>query len=61
MSSLTKTDEQPKPTVDILHPSYQPSRAELREDLRVDATIEEAVGALLGPARVRYVNPPKRK
>ena len=28
-------------TVDVVDPSYQPSRAELREDLRINATFEE--------------------
>ena len=39
----------PKPSpreIEIVHPSYQPSRAELREDLRLDATFEELTAAV---------------
>lgn len=49
------------PEVEIVRPTYQPSKAELEEDLRVDATSEEAVQALAQPVRIRYVpRPPKR-
>ena len=47
--------------VELLHPSYQPSKAELEEDLRVDATFEEAVRALARPAKVSYVKYRKRR
>ena len=49
------------PEVEIVRPTYQPSKAELGEDLRVDATFEEAIQALAQPVRIRYVSrPPKR-
>ena len=53
---------QPKPpVVEVVHPSYQPSKAELEEDMRIDATFEEAVQALTRPVRIRYIpRPPKR-
>ena len=47
--------------VELLHPSYQPNKAELEEDLRVDATFEEAVRALARPAKVNYVKYRKRR
>ena len=47
--------------IKLVHPSYQPSKAELEEDLRVDATFEETVAACLKPVRIRYVMPAKRK
>lgn len=47
--------------VEIIHPSYQPSAAELREDLRLEGTFEDAIKALVRPAKVRYVLPRKRK
>ena len=47
--------------VELVHPSYQPSKAELEEDLRVDATFDEAVQALVRPVKVRYVKRPRRK
>lgn len=40
--------------VEVVHPSYQPSRAKLNEDMRVDATFEEAARALARPARIRH-------
>ena len=33
-----------KPVVEIAHSGYQPSKAELEVDLRVEATFDEAVG-----------------
>lgn len=48
------------PEVEIVRPAYQPSKAELEEDMRVDATFEEAIQALARPVRVRYVPRPKK-
>ena len=48
------------PVVELVHPSYQPSKAELEEDLRVDATFEEAVQALAKPVRIRYIKRPRK-
>ena len=45
--------------VEIVHPDYQPSATELEEDVRVDATFEEAVDALTKPVNIRYVDRPK--
>ena len=42
------------PEVEIVRPSYQPSKTELEEDVRVDASFEEAVQALTRPVCVRY-------
>ena len=36
-------------TVTLVRSDYQPSEAELEEDMRVDATFEEAVEALIQP------------
>ena len=47
--------------VEIIHPSYQPSAAELRADLRLEGTFEDAIKALVQPAKVRYVLPKERK
>ena len=46
------------------HPSYQPSRAELREDLRMGSSpedFERAAKALVRPVTVRYITSPKRR
>ena len=47
--------------VEAPHPSYQPSAKELREDLRLKGTFEDAVKALVRPFSVRQVMPPKTR
>ena len=49
------------PVLDVAHPSYQPSKAELEEDLRVDETFEDAVQALARPVKLRYVKYPRKR
>ena len=58
---ITDTKRHASREVEIVHPDYQPSRAELNEDMRVDATFEDAVSALVSPVRIRYISRPKRK
>ena len=51
-----------KPTVvDVPHADYQPTAQELREDLRIEGTFEEAIKALVRPVRVRQVKPTKSR
>ena len=45
--------------VEIVESSYQPSAAELNEDMRVDATFDEAVDALAMPVMITYIERPK--
>ena len=47
--------------MDIVKPTYQPSKAELNEDVRVNATFEEAVDALTRPVEINYVPRPPRR
>lgn len=47
-------------TVSIADSSFQPSREQLREDRRVNATFQEAIKALLRPVLVKRVIPRKR-
>ena len=47
--------------VKIVRPEYQPSKAELNEDVRVDASFEEAVDALTRPVKVRYIDEPTKR
>ena len=52
----------PKPReVKLIHPSYQPTKAELEEDLRVDATFEELTAAVVRPVKIRYVKPGRKR
>ena len=59
---MPKKPKQPQiRTVDVVDPSYQPSRAELRKDLRLDATFKEMAKAVVQPVKVRHVKPTKPK
>ena len=49
------------PTVRTVDPSYQPSAAELEEDLRVDATFEEALKAVTRTVKVEYYKPERKR
>ena len=52
--------DKPKPReVEIVKSDYQPSKAELEADMRVNATFDEAVDALTKPVRIRYIDRPK--
>ena len=53
--------KKPPRIVDVVAPMYQPSKAELEEDMRVRATFEEAVEALTRPMEIRYIPRPKRR
>ncbi len=48
------------PEIKLIDPSYQPSAAELAEDLRVDATFEELAAMVARPVKIRYVKPPRK-
>ena len=45
--------------VEVIRSDYQPSAAELEEDVRVDATFAKAVDALTKPVKLRYVDRPR--
>ena len=47
--------------VRLPHYSYQPIKAELEEDHRVDATFEEIVAACLRPVEITYVKPSRTR
>ena len=54
--------KKPEPTeITLIDPSYQPSAAELREDLRLEATFEELTAAVVRPVRIRYAMPEKKR
>ena len=46
--------------VEIVKSDYQPSKAELEADMRVDATFEEAMQALAEPVEITYTDRPSR-
>lgn len=54
-------DSSEPPTIRLIDPSYQPSAAELREDLRLDATFEELTAAVVRPVKIRYAMPERKR
>lgn len=54
-----KRDKPTPSAVKIVRHDYQPSRAELNEDARVDATFDEAITALTRPVKIQYVDKPE--
>ena len=50
-----------KPVVELKHSSYQPSKAELEEDMRIDASPEELARALGRQVEVRHSKPAPSK
>ena len=56
-----KRDSGKNPTIEVPHRTYQPTAKELRDDLRLKGTFEEAIKGLVRPVRVRQVMPAKRR
>ena len=56
-----KKDTQPaERTVEVVDSSYQPSKAELKEDMSIDKTPDEVAKALTQTVNVRRVKPTKK-
>ena len=53
------TKKPQRPIVEVVKPTYQPSKAELDADLRVDATFEQGVEALATDVEIKHVDKPK--
>lgn len=54
--------QQPEPReITLIHPSYQPCKAELEEDLRVNATFEQLTAAVVRPVKIRYAKPQRKR
>ena len=49
------------PEVEVVDFSYQPSKAELDADLRVDATLEQAISAAVRPVKIKHIPRPRRR
>ena len=45
--------------VKVVDSSYQPSKVELEEDMRVNATFNEAVTALTRSVKIEYMDRPR--
>ena len=48
-------------TVEIVRPDYQPSKAELEEDLSIDASFEKLTQAVVQPVTIRTSARPKKR
>ena len=48
-----------KPVVELMPSMYQPSKAELEEEIHIDATPEELARALGRQVTVRHLDPEK--
>ena len=48
-------------TVELVRSTYQPTKAELKEDLRADATMDEIGSALVQPVNVRWIDKPRNR
>ena len=57
---LFMTDKPKSVEVEMVESSYQPSKAELEEDLRVDADFDETVEALAQDETIRNIPCPKK-
>ncbi len=51
----------PPREIELPRHSYQPSKAELEEEIRTDKTFDEIVSARLQSVKVTHAEPPKRK
>ncbi len=46
--------------VEIIRSDYQPSQAELEEDLSIDASFEELMQSVVQPVDIKYIPRPKK-
>lgn len=58
---MADTKQPEPPNVRLIHHSYQPSKAKLEQDHRVDATFEEIAKAVTRTVKVEFYKPPKRR
>ena len=48
-------------TVELVKSEYQPTKAEQKEEFRVDASMEEIADAILSPVNVRWTDKPRNR
>ena len=56
---MTKA-KKPK-TVELVKSEYQPTKAEQKEGLRVDASMEAVADAILKPVNFRWIDKPRNR
>ena len=47
--------------VEVVHPRYQPTKAEMEEDMRINASPEKIAKAVMGRVEVRHIPRPKTR
>ena len=50
-----------RPTIELVKDSYQPTKAELEEGMRVEADFEELARALVQPVNIRWIDRPRNR
>lgn len=50
-----------RPVAEVVKPSYQPSKAELDTDVKVNATFGDAVAALVRLVKINYIQRPEAR
>lgn len=58
---MSKKQLKCRSTIENVRSKYQPSRKELREGIRVNATFEQIANSTVRPLRTCYVDRPKRR
>ena len=48
-------------TVEIVRSDYQPSKAELEEDVSIDTSFEDLARVVTEPVKIKYIPRPKKK
>ena len=48
-------------TVEIVRSDYQPSKADLEEDVSIDASFDDLAQAVMEPVEIKYTPRPKKK
>ena len=61
MKPILDPTKPPANTIEVVHQSYQPSKAELEADLRIKGTFQQAIQALVRPVRLRRVMPKRAR
>ncbi len=54
--------KKPKPkTVELVKSSYQPTKAEKKEEIQINATLDELVETAVRPVNIRWIDKPRSR
>ena len=57
---MKEQPRQARRTVEMVRSDYQPSKAELEEDVSIDSSFEELMQAAVEPVEIKYIPRPKK-